>query len=345
MTRSVEVVIRDETTPIASAGFGLALVFADDVEYEYDEITSTADIDTDIIDTDHLAYEMVQRFFEQEPNYGEIAIYGADVQGDEELDYEDALNDLAIDHNDWYFLLFANRDASDIADVASWAGANEKLMITQPNHTLSVADITAMSDTIASNRVGVYAHDGGRDEEDQHLDAGIVGKMSSFDAGQATWKFKGLNGVSVATYENSDINEFHDANINTYIREMGRDFTSEGYHTDGGFLDITRSIDWLKARIQEEIFFLLINQDKVAYDDKGIAQVVAQLRGVLQRATGQGIIARDIETGDGLWEIDYPSRSEIADTDLADRLLPDIYFEATVAGAVHEVEVEGVLKV
>lgn len=344
MPDTVEVIILDQTSPISQAGFGLPLIFVPDQEVEYKEVESTDGLEE--LSSDDMGYEMVSKAFEQEPSPSEIAVWGTDLEATEpEYDsIEDALDYLALEHNDFYFLLIASRSESDIEDTASWAGANNKLFIAQPDIDTSVEDIESLAENLASSRAGLFAHDGGEDEEEPYLDAAIVGRMAPTDAGSATWKFKSLNGVPAATYSNTDVNTLLDADVNTYISTMGVDMTNEGKETDGGFLDIQRGKDWLKARIEEAVFFLLYNSEKVPYDDTGIAQVTGELKGVLKRGVRQDIIARNSE-GEGMWSIDAPSRADIADADIADRLLPDINFEATVAGAVHNVEVEGVLKV
>lgn len=344
MSDVVKVTIFDQTSPISQAGFGLPLVFVDDAEVEYQEVSEAADITG--LSAGDMGYEMVSQIFSQEPNPNTVAVWGSDLAATEP-DYDsitEALDYLALEHNDFYFLLFASRVEEDIEEAADWATANGKLFVTQPEITTSASDIVEMAGRIESSRVGIFAHNGGSAEEEQYFDASIVGRMAPTDAGSSTWKFKTLNGVSTATYSKTEINELLDGNVNSYERIMGVNITNEGKETSGGFLDIQRGKDWLKARIEESIYFLLQSQEKVAYDASGIAQVTSELQGVLKRGVAQGIIATD-EAGEGMWSVSAPSRSEIADADIADRLLPDIKFVATVAGAVHNVEVEGVLQV
>jgi len=257
---------------------------------------------------------------------------------------QDALDYHNIEHGDFYFMNLADRTQSRIEETASWAGANEKLFITQPDISSTITEIETLAGNINSSRTGIFAHDGGSSGEDDYLDAAITGRMAPTDPGSATWKFKSLNGVASSTYKNTEVNTLLDANVNTYVTTMGVTMTNEGKETSGGFLDIQRGKDWLAARIEEAIFFLLYNSEKVSYDDPGIAQVVSKLKGVLKRGVRQDVIATNTE-GIGLWTISAPSRSEIADNDIANRLLPDINFTAKVAGAVHNVEVEGVLQV
>lgn len=341
MSKDVEVVIFDQTSPISKKGFGLPLVFVPDTDVEYKEVEGTDGLTT-LVSGD-MGYEMVSKMFEQEPSPQEVAVFGVDI-ATAGTSITDELNDLVLEHNDFYFVLLASRVQADIEETASWTGANQKLFITQPDITETVANIETMAGNISSSRVGIFAHNGGSVDEDQYLDAAITGRIAPTDPGSSTWKFQGLNGVSVATYSNTDQNTLLDANVNSYVRRMGVDMTSEGKETSGGFLDIQRAKDWMKARIEEGIFFLLYNSEKVPYDNPGIGLVVSELKAVLKLAVRRKVIARNAD-GKGMWTVTVPTRDQIPDNDIANRILPDIDFEATVAGAVHKVQVEGVLKV
>ncbi len=118
--------------------------------------------------------------------------------------------------------------------------------------------------------------------------------------------------------------------------------TTEGTVLSGEFIDVIRSQDWVKARIAEGVFRLLATSPKVPYDDRGIAMVLSEVQGVMQQAVGMGIIARDPD-GNGLWSVTAPRRGEIPTNDIANRTLPDVRFEFTLAGAIHNVTVKGVI--
>jgi hypothetical protein len=46
-----------------------------------------------------------------------------------------------------------------------------------------------------------------------------------------------------------------------------------------------------------------------------------------------------------MWSVTAPKRSEIAANAIANRVLPDVKFEFTLAGAIHSVTVRGVISV
>ena len=68
------------------------------------------------------------------------------------------------------------------------------------------------------------------------------------------------------------------------------------------------------------------------------------IRATLQQATNMGIVARGND-GTGLFAVRAPRREEIDPNDRANRILPDVHWDAILAGAVHRVHVSGVVRV
>lgn len=337
----VEVTLLDETGAVSQAGFGMPLVFDPMSDIEYQEVESAGDI-TGATSGD-MVYEMVQTAFSQDLTPSKIAVHGVDLGVEDDIG--GALDDLKQDgFDDFYFLLLASREGTDIQDAGSWAGGNGKLFVSQPDINATIQEILDIKESLSSDRSVLYAHDGGNPEVDPYTDAAIVGRIAPVNPGGTTWKFKNLNGVPVATYSMTEVGQLADDNVNTYVKELGVLQTSDGKTTGGSYADIQRGKDWLSARIKESIGRLLITSEKVGYTDGGIAQVIAELKGVLKGAVNRQLIAKD-DSGSGMFTIDIPARSDISANNIANRILPDINFEATIAGAIHNVEVTGVLKV
>ena len=341
MSEDVNVVISDQTSPISKEGFGLPLVFVNDTDIDYKEVKGTDGLTT--LSSGDNGYELVNAMFSQSPSPSKVAVYGVDV-ATAGTTITDELDSLTIEHDDFYFLLSSSRTQSDLEECASWASANGKLFVGQNDITDDVSTITTMAENIVSENAVIYAHDGGTAEEDPFVDGAIVGRIAPMQPGNTTWKFKQLSGVPVATFSNADISTLEDANVNTIVKKGGIVQTSEGLTTAGGFADITRAKAWLKARIEEAVQFELYNAEKLSYDNTGIAVIVSALKSVLKQGVERRIIALN-KDGKGMWTVKAPTRADIPSNDIANRILPDIDFEATVAGAIHSVNINGVLKV
>jgi hypothetical protein len=93
----------------------------------------------------------------------------------------------------------------------------------------------------------------------------------------------------------------------------------------------------------EAVFRLLATNPKIPYTDAGIAMVVAEVDKVLKQAFKQGIIAD--ENGEPLYTITVPKRADIPANTKAQRILSDIEWTATIAGAVEKVEIKGTLAI
>ena len=336
----VEIIISDQTRPLTQRGFGLPLIFGTTKAHPYTEYTSLPAVAEDFQPTDP-EYLAAQAIFRQSPNPGRAAIYG--VERTTPGDLATALNELVQQHNDWYWLVFAPRQlegADDLGDLADWVAAAGKFAVFANETGMTALQIVAQAQDINSSRVIYFAHT----KPDDYPDAALVGRMAPLQPGSATFKFKTLDGVSEATFSTTEIGQLHDAGVITYVRKFGVLQTSEGYVTDKTYADIQLAKDWLKARMEERISRVLFVNEKIPYDNIGIAQIIDPIRSTLQQATGLGIIARN-DDGTGQFTVRAPRREDVDPTDRANRILPDVYWDAVLAGAVHRVRVSGVVRV
>ncbi|QTL96560.1 DUF3383 family protein [Iocasia frigidifontis] len=342
MSRFITINITDKTTPISQAGFGLGFIL-DPVadagsEYDYVEIRSIDDIPANAT---QLAQDMANAYLSQQPNAGVLTMQGIYINETDgtATDIEEALNQVIEVNDDWYGLLLASREQADIEAADGWIPAN-KLFITSPVE----ADWTTLSAySLLSDKTGVFPS-----TTEQYIDAAIMSRMFATDPGSATWKWKQLSGVENSGYTNADVSSMlspgeGEPNMNPVIHEMGADYTAEGKTVTGEYLDIQRAIDWMDARLTENIFQLLINEDKISYTNAGISQITSAMKEIFRVGVNRGVIAE--EDGEPLWNIDAPRRQDIPQNARANRNLPDVNFDFTAAGAIHSLTVSGVVQV
>ena len=259
-----------------------------------------------------------------------------DLDGGKDGSVISGLNGIIDKHDDWYFLLSDSQDEQEMKDMAGFAAANKKLYFVQPGMT--VDDAIGLAEDLASARAILEYHD----DADEPLAAAKVGRCAPENPGSITWKFKTLNGIPTADVGVTDVSKLHSGNVNTYIRKLGVNQTSEGLTTIGEYIDIIRGQDWVEARMSEAVHRLLFTSPKVPYDNRGIAMVVNEVKSILQQATDREIIARD-DDGNGMWTVTAPDREDIPTNYIANRILPDVFFEFIAAGAIHEVKIRGVI--
>ena len=84
---------------------------------------------------------------------------------------------------------------------------------------------------------------------------------------------------------------------------------------------------------------MLVNARKVPYDDGGITIVAGAVQATLEEAARAGILQLDSIV------LTVPTYAEIPQADRLARNLPDINFTALLLGAIHSVEIRGVVSV
>lgn len=81
--------------------------------------------------------------------------------------------------------------------------------------------------------------------------------------GSNTWEYKSLPGVMVDKLTDNQISLLEGRGYNYYIPVKGVNITRRGKVAEGEWNDVIILVDWLHARMQEQIFFRLINSKKI----------------------------------------------------------------------------------
>ena len=88
----------------------------------------------------------------------------------------------------------------------------------------------------------------------------------------------------------------------------------------------------------KRIFEALAANPKIPYTNAGISIIEGKVRATLKEAARRTII--DEEVG---YTVTVPRVQDVSAADKAARNLPDVKFSATMSGAVHKVDVDGVV--
>jgi hypothetical protein len=265
-----------------------------------------------------------------------------------ELGYRDATTDpgLATDLNailladsSWYGLLIDGNSEAEIAAAALWTETQKKIFVATTSDTLvkdagSTTDIGADLDTAAYARTGlIYS-------ESPYAGAALLGDRLPDDPGTDTWAFKTLATIPYSNLNPTEVAALDAKHVNHYTRIAGINITRKGWSSAGEYMDITRSIDWLSARIQERIYAILVNSRKLPYTDRGVDVIRAEIMAQLDIAIGLGMLAATPAP-----TVTAPKVADVDPIDRANRLLPDVTFTAQLAGAIHQLEITGTLQV
>lgn len=241
------------------------------------------------------------------------------------------LNALYEADSNFYGLMLAEPTPEAILETAEWA---------ESKRILFGADISKMDDLPKTlkqkgfNRTFAFYHP----DPTEHAAAAFIGKLFPTQPGEATWAFKSLATVSPCPLSTQQAAELDAHNMNRYVRINDVGVTLHGKCVSGEYIDTVRGIDWLYARIQERIFMLLRKNPKIPYTEKGVDLVRCEVMAQLKEAVVVGVLAAFPEP-----TVSAPRVVDISELDKAKRILPNVSFTACLAGAIHALEIRGVV--
>jgi hypothetical protein len=242
----------------------------------------------------------------------------------------------------WYGLILADpQSKARVTALAAYVETKEKIFGVTSFDGENGVTSTTTSVCYALNAAGynrtyvLYSND-----QTTRGAAHWMGTMFALDAGSATWANKGLSGLTFDTLTTT-----FEANIklskgNTYTKINGVSITREGTMASGEWIDAIRGRDWFVAEVRANVYGLLVNAPKVPFTDGGILLVTKEVEAAQTAGVQRGFLAADPAPF-----VTAPLAADVTDANKIARILPDVYFEQTLAGAIHSVVLYGVLKV
>ena len=253
-----------------------------------------------------------------------------------------ALAEIDVENNEWFFILSPSHSSTDIQGLSEYASANKKIYFTSSQEaaifTSSTVDIASVLNGYQYDNV-VFTSYSSADKE--FPEAGALGTVCSATPGIGDLFAKTLIGVAIDSINTTQANYAKAKKANIYIKRGGVGWYENGTTVSGRFFDVVHGALWLEARLQEDIFGEIKRMSdlskKIPYKDEGVDQIRGVMIKRLDEAVRNGFLAS--------YEIFPPKVDDIATNDKANRLLPDIPFEAVLAGAIHTVKINGYVSV
>ncbi len=309
----------------------------------YSSLTAVA-VDFATTDEEYLA---ATDFFAQNPHPESVKI-GRIVNGN---DWSDELTLVSNADDAWYFLVITSRTQADVVDVAAWA---EDLV--KQFHTASadsnIPDSGVSSDIAAVFEAADYARSFTFFNElagaPTYPEVALISTIATKVPGSATLAFWELDDVTpsdtLTEAERDTILITKSANLYTTIGATGQ--TRQGQMANGEFSDIIWGADALEAQMTANVFAVISAADKVAYTDAGIASIEGAVRATLDDFIASGFLTARPDLYDGQpYQVTVPKVADVSQANKANRLLTDITFTATLAGAIHAVTITGIVAV
>jgi hypothetical protein len=249
---------------------------------------------------------------------------------------------VALEDNDWYALCTLFNSNAMVLAADAWIQTQKKIYVFDVNESDAITTAVGNSDTLddiatlnRTRTAGVY-----HPSPVSMNAASWLGRCLPLDPGSITWKWKTLSGVPSVTLTATHRTNLVAREANFYEEVASVDIMSEGKTADGDYIDVQRSLDWLEDDMSKGVFGVLANANKIPYTDPGVAAIQAEMEASLQRATDRGILSAD-----PAFVVTVPKVADVSAANKTARLLPDMKFSGTLAGAIHKVNITGVVSV
>lgn len=249
-----------------------------------------------------------------------------------------------VDDN-WYALALIERTSGAVQLAAAWIEARVKIfgtasadpnIIDQPVGT-DTTSIAAILNNLGYVRSFVLYH---QDADSDFPECAWFGNCLPLQPGSETWAFKRLASIAYSDLTSNQSLNARNKEANTFEFVGGVGITQDGTVAQGEYIDIIRGVDWLTSTIQSYVYSVLVNNPKVPYTDAGITSIEAQVRRALEEGVTNNFISNDPEP-----VVTVPRASQVSSADKAARILRNVRFQATLAGAIQAIRIQGTVTV
>lgn len=251
----------------------------------------------------------------------------------------EALEAVDIENSTWYLLVSETQVVADQEALSDAVAAREKIYgISSADAvapTTGTTDIGAILNAKSAARTfGVYLPTAAT----EFPEAAWAGSQLAVTPGSNDWDFKRAVGVTVSKLSSTQITNLKNKSWNYYHAKGGVNIFQNGDMFDKKPIDIQIGKDWLKARLQEGIYFRLINSLKIPMTQAGLVIVENEIRAVLSLAESNGLIDRG-------WTVQTPNVLSIPATLRAQRAAGVFVINARLQGSIRSVSLQVYLSV
>jgi hypothetical protein len=250
----------------------------------------------------------------------------------------EALTAASESDDTWYGVAISSILDADNLAVAAWVNARKKIFgaksndagIYDPDDEYDI--LTQLAD-LGYDRTFVLYH---QDASTEQVIGAPYGLQLPKLPGSTNWAYKRLQGIASSPLNSTQRTTVLNKKGNVFTTRSGVNVFENGQMVSGEYIDIIHGIDWLEARMQSNIWNAFVNNEKIPFTDDGINLIIAQIDEALSTS-----VARNILAGTPSYSISAPRASEVTATDKGQRTLPDVEFEATLAGAINKTVIRG----
>lgn len=248
---------------------------------------------------------------------------------------------IQLENSTWYALYTLYNSKLYSVAAAAWVeAAGQKIYVCESNDTNSVTTAVGNTELLDTIKTNAYARTLGfyHPSPANMSGAALLGRCLPLEPGAITFFGKTLAGVTPVSLTATHRQNLTDRRASSYETVAGVNITFGGQvgSTTTGFLDVRRDLDWIQDDMTKAVFGMIVGQNKVPFTDAGISQVESEVRGSLKRAVDKGILAES-----PAFVVTVPAAADVDSGNKSTRTLPNVKFSATLAGAIHKVQLVG----
>lgn len=257
---------------------------------------------------------------------------------------------VAVDATTWYGVAIDSNAKAEIELLAAQIETQKKIFLYETSDS-DCADNAITNDVMSDMMAASYARTDGIFAQRQlfgYRAAAWLSKGLASGAqapGGTSWAFLNLGGISVdSKISDGSVINIKNKRGNTYVAVGGLNQTYSDLTPDGEHIDIIVGSDWLFSRLQTDVIAAFYNaansQGKIPYTDDGINVIKGIVLARLQSGVTNNFLAKTPAP-----TCTVPLVKDIDPSIRASRVLPNVKFAATLAGAINAVNITGTLSV
>ncbi len=245
--------------------------------------------------------------------------------------------------DNWYDLQTTLKTAGDQSDIEALAAVmatlNKMFSILTTDSACLTTSTSCITAVIKANSYEncFCIYKGNSD----YAQSALSGRCLPRVPGSITWEGRKLQSVTADTLSDTAVTNLEAQNC-SYIVEIGGQVVAKGGQKSGSGeqRDIIRTKHYLIAKIQENVFNMQTNVEKIPFTNPGIASYEASVRSTLYN---EGVKRKSLV--EGSIKITTVSREDTSAVDRAAREYNGLAFSADLAGAIESTKFTGTLVV
>lgn len=178
--------------------------------------------------------------------------------------WTDALDAVSAENNDWYALTAETRVKADILELAAAIESRRQIYGAATADadviTTATTDVaTALFDLNYERTFLVYLPTA----TTEYPECAWIGSQLPEVPGSNDWDLKSASGITVSKLTETQKTNLRNKSCNFYIRKAGVEIFQDGNMASESPIDEQIFIDWLVARLEESVFFRMVNVKKI----------------------------------------------------------------------------------